>query len=185
MDDLRKTKKTRWGLERLHFFLDHIEDFIDDRSKNSSTVTFEPQRGIENLESLYTGDPEDPNIASTILERLTPFFEMGLLLELHSDKWVTTELFWRGQIFRFQPNELIEASAIVNELAPTKVGRKPAYQMLEALKLEFVTVPPSAQAYFFKPIPDTAYVLISDLPEPWSSEHVSATHRLLNKSFIF
>lgn len=178
---------TKWRLDKLQFVLSEVEDLIEeeDRSLRKRLQDFEIQTGLGQLKSLYEGDPTDPLIGTRVFEKLTPFYETGFMFRAIGNEWLMTDFFWRGQLFHLTPEDVVTATTLIREISPLQVQKTEALAVLKQLKMEFVRTPRTAQAYLFKPALKTAYILISDLPEIWSTEHIRATHELLNKSFTF
>lgn len=186
-----KETLTRWSLERVQFLLAHIEDFIDDEAKElkERAKNFVAESGLEKIEKLVESDPNDSHLPLCVLERLTPFFEAGLLLQRgpadENAGWWVTDLFWRGSVFHLEIGDQVQANSLIPELSPLQVNRAPAQEILQRLKMNFLTADADADAFLLKPTPATAYVLISRLAPPWSQDHVAQASRLVNKSFIY
>jgi len=181
---------TRWSLERVQFVLSHIGDFMDDDSKalRERARNFAAEGGLEKIEALAGCDPADPHLPTVLLERLSPFFESGLLLQRGvsgSENWWVTDLFFRGNAFHLELKDQVDASAAVPAITPLQVHKAPATKVLSALKMDFLNPSPDADAFLLKPTPSTAYVLISNFAKPWSGDHVAEAHRLINKCFIY
>lgn len=173
--------KIKWNLQRLKFMLGHIEDFIEtdwtdirERAKD-----FSPQTGLASVNALV----ETPAIASPeqVFERLTPFFDSGLLLR----DWKVTDVFWRGSVFHLDVSEQTAAPDLAFSSTPNQVSRAPAAKILTPLKMEFLIPTPEANGYLLQPAPAISYILFSNLADPWALEHVSETHRLINKAFVY
>jgi hypothetical protein len=182
---------SRWSLERLQFLLAHIEDFIDDeeRELRERARDFVAATGLDDIQKLVDCDPNDPQLARRVLERLSGFFDSGLLLQRGPAEdnagWWVTDLFWRGTVFHLDIKDQVRASRIVPEMQPLQVNRTSAPKLLESLNLKFLIPSLEADAYIFKPTPTSAYVLVSNLGKPWSADHIAHTQRLINKSFIY
>lgn len=163
-------------------FMDHIENFIDDEAKalEERAKNFVAQTGLDQVESLVT-DPNAKDLAPRILERLSPFFEGGLLIQ--NEK--VTDLFWRGNVFHLRTKDRIAAEGLVPEITATQVHKAPSTRILSSLGLDFMIPPDEADGFLIKPTPGTAYVLFSSIAAPWASDHVAHAHRLINKCFIF
>lgn len=168
---------------KIRFLLGHIGDFVDadweeirERAKH-----FSPQTGLGQIQSFenVTGQP------AMVLDRLAPFFESGLLLNQSGDTWRVTDVLWRGSVFHLEQEEQISANALVTAFSPLQVKRAAADRILKTLNLDFLSPGSEAQGYFVKPAPETGYILISNLADPWASDHVAQAHRLINKSFVY
>lgn len=189
MKDLNKF--SRWSLERVQFMLSHIEDFIDDESQElrERAKNFVAQTDLDKVEDLVTCDPTDLRLPVTLLERLTPFFDAGLLLQrglsAENGNWWVTDLFWRGNTFHLDLKDQVRASSLVPEITPLQAHRAPAKKVLSHLKLDFICPAGDADAFLVKPTPVISYVLINNIAAPWTSEHVTQAHRLINKCFIY
>lgn len=170
----------KWSLERLKFVLGHIEDFIDNdwEEVQKRARDFVPQTGLAAVTSLV-----EPPVAGPeqILERLTPFFDSGLLLK----DWRVTDVFWRGSVFRLEPKEQTRAEHLAFSSTPMKVQRAPAEKILSSLRMEFLNPAPESSGYLLQPTPQVSFVLFSQLADPWALEHVSEAHRLVNKAFVY
>jgi hypothetical protein len=181
----------RWSLERLKFLLAHIEGFIDDEEREfkERAREFVPSGDLDKIEKLVEGHPGDTELPHRVLERLSAFFDSGLMLQRGPAQedagWWVTDLFWRGTVFHLDIKDQVQANKLVPELPPLQVNRMGALKMLEALNLKFLSVNPEANAYLLKPTPALAYVVISNLPAPWSVDHIAHVQRLVNKSFIY
>ena len=185
-----KESLTRWSLERVQFVLGHIGEFIDDDSKQmrERAKNFSAETGLEKIEALAGCDPADPHLPTVLLERLSPFFEAGLLLQRGvsgSENWWVTDLFYRGIPFHLELKDQVDATASVPAITPLQVHKAPAAKVLGSLKLDFLNPSPDADAFLVKPTPATAYVLISNFAKPWTGEHMAQAHRLINKCFIY
>jgi hypothetical protein len=179
---------TTWSLAKLEFVLSRVEGLIEEdesAAMKRSLREFEVQTGLGQMKALYEGDPNDPNLTMRVLERLTPFYETGFMFQKSEETWLMTDFFWRGQLFHLTEEDLVAANKLIGDVTPLQVAKTDAKQVLKQLNLEFVRIPKTAQAYLFKPTEKTAYILISDLPDLWSEDHVGQTKDLLNKSFIF
>lgn len=163
--------------------MEHIENFIDDETAElqERAKNFVVQSGLDKVESLVAGDPGSIDLAPRVLERLSPFFEGGLLI---LDGKVT-DLFWRGNVFHLGVKDQIAAGGILPELTPMQVHKAPAAKILAHLKLDFMVPKSEAEVYLLKPAPSVSYVLISGIAAPWASDHVAHAHRLINKCFIY
>lgn len=186
-----KEKLSRWSLERVEFLLGHVEGFIDDEHKEvrARSKEFVVQSGLEKVQSLVTNSPSDPELPGRVLERLSAFFEAGLLLQRGPSEdlanWWVTDIFWRGNLFHLELKDQIMANHLVQDMAPLQVNKSQAQKILQALKLDFMVLGQEANAFLLKPTPSSAYVLISELPNPWLMDHVGAAHRLINKAFAY
>jgi|GEM_PF-1319542 len=182
---------TRWSLERVQFVLSHIEDFIDDESQEmrERAKNFVAQTGLEKVQALAGCDPQEPHLPTQLLERLSPFFDSGVLLQRgvssESDNWWVTDLFFRGNAFHLELKDQVKATEIVPKITPLQVHRAPAGKVLAALKLDFLSPSPDANAFLVRPTPSIAFLLVSNFPAPWTEDHVAQAHRLINKCFIY
>lgn len=163
--------------------LDHIENFIDDEAAGlqERAKNFVVQSGLDKVESLVAGEPQDAGMAPRILERLSPFFESGLLIR----DGKVTDLFWRGNVFHLGAKDQVVASGILPEIAPLQVHKASAKKILSHLKLNFICPKGDSEGYLLKPTPSVGFVLFSDLAAPWAEDHVAHAHRLINKCFLY
>lgn len=181
----------RWSLERLQFMLAHIEGFIEDEDRDfrERAREFSPASGLDKVEKLVETHPNAAELPQRVLEGLSAFFDSGLMLQRgpaqESAGWWVTDLFWRGSTFHLDIKDQVAAGKLVPEVPPLQVNRMPALKMLDGLNLKFLSTSADANAYLFKPTPTLAYVVISNLPEPWTEDHIAHTQRLVNKSFIY
>lgn len=191
MNPTLPTHIKRWSLERLQFLLGHLEDFIEDDSKDIRTraAQFVSADGLDKIQDLLVTEPNDPALPTLLLEKLSAFYESGLLLQrgpaAENANWWATDVFWRGNVFHLDLEDQIQVNKLVPEVAPLQVQRALAQKTLASVKLDFLVTHGDAHAYLIKPTPTLAYVLISNLPAPWSADHVAHTHRLINKCFIY
>jgi hypothetical protein len=180
---------TRWSLERVQFVLSHIEDFIDDDSKEmrERAKNFSAETGLEKIEALAGCDPQDPHLPTVLLERLSPFFDAGVLIQRlnESGNWWVTDLFFRGNAFHLELKDQVNATSLIPAITPLQVHRAAAAKVLPALKLDFLSRSKDADAFLVKPTPSVAYLLISDFAKPWAEGHMAEAHRLINKCFIY
>ncbi len=170
----------KWNLQRLKFLLAHVEDFIDNDwdEIRERAREFAPQTGLASVTSLV----EQPFVGpEQVLERLTPFFDSGLMLR----DWQVTDVFWRGSVFHLEQAERASAEHLTFATAPTQVQRAPAAKILEPLNMDFLLPGAEAQGYLVRPTPHIGYVLFSNLADPWALDHVSEAHRLINKAFVY
>lgn len=188
---IEKMSITRWSLERVQFVLSHIEDFIDDDSQEmrERAKNFVVQTGLDKVEALSGCDPQNPHLPTILLERLSPFFDSGVLLQrglsVESGNWWVTDLFFRGTAFHLEPKDQVNATAVVPSITPLQVHRAPAPKFLSALNLDFLCPANDASAFIVRPTPAVGLVLISHIPAPWTEDHVAQAHRLINKCFIY
>lgn len=179
-----------WSLERLEFLLKHVGEFVDDQAKEfrERARDFVPQSGLDQVQALVDGNPLDPEMPVRVLERLTPFFDAGLLVQNEFNdttiNWWVTHVIWRGSQFHLDVHDQVRANHLLNVMSPVRVQRAPAPKILQSLKMEFLA-PPDSFGYLVQPTPTLAYILISRLPEPWAVDHVAQTQRLLNKCFVY
>lgn len=175
---------SKWSLKKIEFLLSHIEEFIeDDNSPIREAVSrFEVQTGLEKVSALHALDPSDPDLSFKVFEKIAPFYEAGLLFQFKSD-WRVTDFFWRGQVFGLEPEDQIPAGNVMREISPLQVNSARARALLGQLGCDFIRVPDESRSFLFRPAESIAYVLISNLPDIWSADHVEATHTLLNRSF--
>src|SRR4051812_8700950 len=116
MTQLISEKIGRWSLERVRFLLSHIEDFIDDedRQVRERARSFVSLGGLDQIETLIDADPSDPLLPHRVLDRLSAFFDAGLLLQRspaeESGNWWTTDLFCRGNLFHLELKDQILAN---------------------------------------------------------------------------
>ncbi len=188
---IEKMKITRWSLERVQFVLSHVEDFIDDDAQETRdrAKNFVAQQGLEQVQNLAGCEPQDPHLPTQLLERLSPFFDSGVLFQRGADHdtggWWVTDLFYRGTAFHLEPKDQVNATPIVPMITPLQVHRAPAKKVMSSLRLDFLCPAKDADAFLVKPTPTTAFVLISNFPAPWTEDHVAQAHRLINKCFIY
>src|SRR4051812_44975907 len=112
----------RWSLERLEFMLAHIEGFIDeeDREFRERASEFTPASEIEKVTKLVETHPGDPQLPQRVLERLSAFFDSGLMLQRgpaeENAGWWVTDLFWRGSVFHLDIKDQVQANRTVPEV---------------------------------------------------------------------
>lgn len=170
----------KWNLQRLKFLLADIEDFVDNdwNEIRERAREFTPQTGLNSVTSLveqpFTG-PEQ------VLERLTPFFESGLMLR----DWRVTDVFWRGSVFHLEQTEQADAAHLTFSTSPLQVQRAPASKILQPLNMDFLLPSTEAHGYLVRPTPHIGFVLFSNLADPWAVDHVTEAHRLINKAFVY
>lgn len=171
--------------------LSHIEDFIDDESAAiiERAKGFTAQGGLDKVEKLSDFHPQDPQLPVRVLERLTPFFDSGLLLQRglspETANWWITDVFWKGNTFHLDLKDQVRANHMVPEITPLQVHRASALKLLQHLKMDFLCPSPDADGFLLKPTPTCAFVLFSNKAAPWTIDHITHAHRLLNKCFIY
>lgn len=171
--------------------LAHIEDFIDDESAGimERAKGFTAQSGLDKVENLSDFDPQDPHLPMRLLERLSPFFDSGLLLQRglspESANWWITDVFWKGTAFHLDLKDQVRANHMVPEITPLQVHRAPAKKLLQHIKMDFLCPSAEADGFLLKPTPTCAYVLFSNMAAPWTIDHITHAHRLINKCFIY
>ncbi len=173
-----------WTVDRLRFLLGHIEGFIDTEADQirERAKEFSPETGLENIETI--AEPQAP--PEFVLERLSPFYDCGLLIRNLNGPWIVTGLFWRGTVFPLTAADQRRADHLMDIFGPTKVGRAPAEKILKSVQLEFLLGTEKDHfGYLLQPAQDCAYVLFSRLADPWAKDHVLHTQRLLNKAFLY
>jgi hypothetical protein len=127
----------------------------------------------------------DPiELPGLVLQRLAPYFDGALLLQQAGpEMWHLSAFVTRGEFFKLEPEERLNASHLVQPLGPDQVLKANAGAMLAELPLPFALSGHTAQAYLCMPQPGIAYILISDIPPLWSEDHVRSALRLLNQAF--
>ena len=191
MNDTLQEKWVRWSLERMQFLLSHVESFVEDEAAElrERVRNFTPQTGLEQVNSLVQCEPNDPHLPLLVLDRLTPFFEAGLLLQKgmnsESSNWYVTDLFWRGATFHLEIKDQVNASGLVPELTPLQVHKAPAKKVLDSLGLSFLATKSDSEGYLLRPTPTVALVLLSHLAAPWAEDHLAHAHNLVNKCFLY
>jgi hypothetical protein len=177
----------KWNLQRLRLLLDQVEDFVDSEWKEirERALSFSPQTGLDQVEDLIEPAPRVEQPAH-VLDRLTPFFDSGLLLtEDNSGRWKVTNVFWRGSVFHLEPDEQTYADHLVREITPLQVQRAPAGKILKSLDMEFLAPSAESEGYLLRPAPRLGFLLISNLADPFARDHVAQAHRLINKAFVY
>jgi hypothetical protein len=175
----------------VQFLLAHIESFVDDDDKElrERARQFVPAGGLDKIERLVDVDPSDARLPLLCLERLSAFFDCGLLLQrgLNSEEgnWWVTDLFWRGQVFHLDLKDQVRANGLVPEITPLQVHRASAPKVLNAVNMRFLLTAADADAFLLRPAPSTSYVLFSNLGSPFTLDHIASAHRLVNKSFLY
>jgi hypothetical protein len=181
----------KWSLEKVQFIFEHVEDFIENDTKEirEAAKSFEARRDLDGVQSLVEGDPSHPRMAQMVFERLSLYFDVGLLIQKgpggENANWWVTDCLWKGNVFHLEMKDQIAAAAVIPEMTPLQVHRADAKKVFKALGLEFFLKDIDGEAYLVRPTPHTAYLLVSQLPKPWSASHLETAHRLINKSFIF
>lgn len=176
-----------WSLQRLKFLLAHVEDFVDTEWKEirERAVNFAPQTGLDKIQDLVEPEPRVRQ-PSHVLDRLTPFFDSGLMLAPDPrGRWKVTDVFWRGSVFHLDADEQSPADHLVRDITPLQVQKAPAPKILKSLGMEFLAPSPESEGYLLRPAPQLSYVLFSNLADPWARDHVAQAHRLINKAFVY
>lgn len=190
MSELLPEKFSRWSLERVQFVLNHLEDFIDDEEKElrERAKTFIASTEVAGIESLSTLEPQHPELPVRVLERLSAFYDAGLLIQrgvAEDANWWVTDLFWRGNTFHLELKDQVRATGFIPEITPMQVQRAPAAKLLPLLGLNWLSSSADASGFLVKPTPTVGYLLISNLAAPWLEDHLAQTHRLINKAFLY
>jgi hypothetical protein len=190
MSDLLPEKFSRWSLERVQFVLNHLEDFIDDEEKElrERAKNFVASTDLAGVGSLSSLEPQHPALPVRVLERLSAFYDAGLLIQrgmTDDSSWWVTDLFWRGNTFHLELKDQIRASGFIPEITPMQVQRAPAAKLLPLLGLNWLSSSPEASGFLVKPTPTVGYLLISNLATLWLEDHLTLTHRLINKAFLY
>lgn len=171
-----------WQIEKIKFLLSHIEGFIDrDLAEiRERAETFSAETGLEKIENLLEPATPDEN-PLRVLDRLTPFFDGGLLLQ----DWRVTDVLWKGTVFHLDASEQMNAETLKTDASPSQIVAGPAQGILKSLDLECLSPGPNARGFLVKPTPQVGFVLITDLAEPWIEDHIRHAHRLINKAFVY
>ena len=173
----------------MNFLLAHIQDFINDEAAalKQQTENFVVEGGLDKIEKLIEADPGDPNLPARVFERISAFFDSGLMMQKTNARagWHVTDVFWRGKVFHLDSEEQVTVERLIPQVAPLQVHRANALKTLGQVNLQFLAPSSESDAYLFRPTPSVAYVLISNLAAPWSADHIENAHRLVNKCFIF
>lgn len=181
----------KWSLEKVRFILEHVEDFIESESTQlrEAAQSFEAQTDLNTVESLFDGDPNNPRLPQILFQRLSAYFDVGLLLQRspgpENSNWFATDCMWKGIVFHLELKDQIQATQIVPELTPLQVQKADAKKVMDSLRLGFFIKDVKGDAYLIKPTPHVAYLLISQLPNPWSMQHLEKARILINKCFIY
>ena len=121
------------------------EDFVDDdlHELRERARAFVPAGDLDKVSDLVAGAPGDPALPAAIFGKLAAFFNGGVLLQrglLPEDtNWWVTDIFWRGSAFHLELVDQIRANSVLTELTPLQVHRAPASQVLNKLKLSFLS----------------------------------------------
>ena len=177
----------KWTLRQLQFLLSHVEELVgEDRNEiRDQMALFEPQTGLDMIESLDAGEIDDPQTPARAFAKLAPFYEAGFLaMKDDNNAWSISHLFWKGQVFELEEEEQPSLNKLVGDISPLQVQKAEASRVLPELGFGYLVVPPTAKCFLLKPAHDTAYIFVSDLPELWTEDHVTATQRLLSHSFL-
>src|SRR5262245_48984777 len=83
--------------------LTRVASFIDDEGRNLQERArgFVPQGGLDKIEHLMDGHPGDERMPVQLFERLSAFFDAGLMVQRSlgfcsttSTEWRVTDIFW-------------------------------------------------------------------------------------------
>lgn len=162
-------------------WLNTSSDYKDEVRKMAD---FKSSDDIESVQSLGGDLNSDcPDLPFFILERLTPFFELGFWVHRNME-WFIPAFFWRGQLFAMTENEVLPASDLVPpQISPLEVKITSAHRILKASGLDFIHPDHDSRAYLFKPTPECAFVLISSIPKPWAEKKMTHVMHLINAAF--
>ncbi len=189
--DKIKTNVGRWSLDRVQFLLTHIGDFIDDESQElmQRARQFVAESGLDKLERLVECNPSDPELPVRVIESLSVFFSAGCVIQrgylLEDSNWWVTNIFWRGHVFHLDLNDQVRANSLIPEVTPMQINKANAQSILKPIKMDFLASSSDTEAFFLKPTPGVAFLLLSDMPAPWAIDQITHAHRLVNKAFIF
>ena len=174
------------------FVLGHLENFVErgdeDQRLRERAREFTPQGDLERVENLTLNDPLDPRLPELVLERLTPFFDSGALIQTprtDAVDWLVTDVFGRGTTFHLAPEDRIAAARVVPVATPLHVHRAPAGDLLSSLNLMCLLPAPDAWAYLVRPTPTVCIVLVSRLAPVFALDHVTQARRLINQCFVY
>lgn len=187
MKDLIK----KWSFLQVKSLLEHVDDLIESESGQlrEAAKEFQALGDLSSIENLVDGDPNNPRLPQILFQRLSAYFDVGLLLQrapgAESSNWWVTDCMWKGIVFHLDLKEQISAVKIVPEISPLQVQKAEALKVMEALDLGFFLNGMDGEAYIIKPTPHLSYLLISQLPQPWSHDHLTAAQKLINKCFIY
>lgn len=169
-------KITRSLSESFKGFQKRIESLLEtDESKvDPDGPPFEASRDVSLLRDLPHGLPDNHvDRGIVIFSRLAAFYDSGMLLENHDGIWLAQAYFKNG-IARPLRRDNVPALSLP-QVAPLTVLTTSPGPLLARVGLSELDPRKRARACLIKPVPDFAYLLLSEWPDLWLKDHVERT----------
>lgn len=177
-------KLTRTLSQSLNRFQKRIESLLetDEAPAPDNAPAFEASRDVALVRGLSLALPDDHiDRAIVVFGRLAGLFEAGVLLENHDSQWKAQAIFQNG-LARPLRREM-SASMRLPEVGPLTALQTPARSLLAKLELTDLDPSNKRRAILVKPVPDFAYILLSELPDLWLKDHLERTVKALTDGF--
>lgn len=146
--------------------------------ENSRTFELNPDnRYLENLSYVYTSNLEKNNVQA-IFTQLSPFFELGFLLEKQKNVYTPTHVFAYGNISN------IADKKILLKLPKTDVFvvvRAAATAILKKVNYDFLNRDKKMSAFVITISPNYSVLVATKLAEPWLKLRLESLQKTLMK----
>jgi len=132
---------------------------------------------LENLSYIYSNPVQKNNIES-VFTQLSPFFEVGFLLEKQKNTYTPTHMFAYGNI------DNIDQQNILLKLPKTDifiVVRASAAAILKKLGFDFLNKDKKMSAFVIAVSPNYSILVATKLAEPWLKNRLESLQKTLMK----
>jgi hypothetical protein len=163
-----------------------LEDDSGQKERLERMRSFQVRTDLSPVSSLFDAKPEiNAELPALVLQRLAPFIEGGLWIQKSPlDRgWRLHAFVTKGEFFPLAEGERLSADHLAQPLAPDQVLKGNAEAMLAEIPIPFAPMHWDTQAFLMMPVPETAFILISDIPALWREDHVRAILNLINRAF--
>ncbi|MBX2988971.1 MAG: GTP cyclohydrolase [Bdellovibrionaceae bacterium] len=176
-------KLTRSLSQGFNRFQKRIESLLEtEEAAPPSSVRFEVSRDPALVRDLPLGLPEDHlDRAIVLFSRLAGLYDAGVLLENHDGLWRPQAFFRDGQARPLRRDPM--PSLPLPDPGPLTALQAPTEALLRRLGLAELDEKNRRRAFLIKPVPDFAYLLLSDLPDLWLKDHLERTVKSLADGF--
>lgn len=167
---------------RLESFLESDETHKHQEEQSTTHMT-EVTRDLNLIRGLSQGLPDD-HIDRTIVifNRLSAFFDSGILLENNDGQWSSVAYFHGGKSYLLKkPNQAIIRLPSVELMNALKTNSE---LILKKLNLHHLDPQGHTTCLLIKVTPDFSFILLSRMPDIWLKDHINNISRELVNGFI-
>lgn len=174
------TRSFTLSLNRFHKRVESLLD-AEDHRPDPEAAPFEASRDPAMVRGISMGLPEDHvDRAIVSFSRLAGLFQAGILLENHDGQWKPHAIFNEGIARPLRGDDLPFVK--LPQVSPLTALKAPTDPLLAKLGLKELARA-GRNTFLVKPVPDFAYLLLTDLPDLWLKDHLERTVNALADGF--